>query len=85
MSTAAARTQSNPSATLTYGANQETFEIPEGGITVKGVIERFANAMGLPGEGENRDVNVNGNPASGDTPINDGDEVEVVRKAGDKG
>lgn len=79
---AAAQRQS-ASATLTYGANSESVDLPPEGITIDQLIERYSQTMNLP-EGD-RTVMRNGGEARGGDKVQDGDQIEVIREAGSKG
>ncbi|OGZ14782.1 MAG: hypothetical protein A3J08_04380 [Candidatus Lloydbacteria bacterium RIFCSPLOWO2_02_FULL_51_11] len=71
-------------ATLISGANIQEIDLPEGAITIVGVvIARYATVMNIP-DGKRR-VLLNGKSVVETTTVNPGDTVEVVREAGSKG
>ena len=72
---------------ITYGANQDLVDVPETGLTISQLLERFGSSMNLPNSGDDGTVLVNGETpaAGGDTILRSNDQVEFLRRAGVKG
>lgn len=78
-------TDTTPRAKFVSGANTQDVDLPaDGSVTVQDLIDRYRTLMNLP-TGSNSQILVNGAAASADTVVKEGDTVEIVKAAGEKG
>lgn len=68
------------SVTVIAGINE--LKVSANGKTVGTIVDEVRSILNLSGE---EDVKVNGSDVNEDTVVNDGDKVEFVKPAGDKG
>ncbi|HYD93532.1 MAG TPA: MoaD/ThiS family protein [Candidatus Paceibacterota bacterium] len=82
VATLVARRVDLPQITVISGANEQTLNLPaEGSITVRDVLDRVGEFMNIPRDTQ---VQVNGQTASTEHTLREGDRVEFVRAAGQK-
>lgn len=68
--------------TFTNGATSITIDDDGDCDTVSNFLDRYGSQFGVPA---NANVSVNSEPATGSTPVSDGDRITVTKTTGSKG